>query len=240
MPFIHTQTNARISAGQEAAIKEKLGKAIALFPGKSEYWLMLRFTDNARMWFRGYQNVPIAMVEVELFGQAEAGLSILDDMPDYFPFLITSNEACDGSVGTSILQDWAYDKPLFAMPQPMQFDDPLVQKHCRREIEECWKFIEEQTGLPMNWDLFVEYIEKYNQLTLFEREKWDVAANTPYYPINSVAQALYRIYYSQDGYRDIWAQTDRKVKKIMYRCVEKKIETFPETRHRVLAWSCAP
>ena len=26
----------------------------------------------------------------------------------------------------------------------------------------------------------------------------------------------------------------------MYRCVEKKIETFPETRHRVLAWSCAP
>ena len=114
--------------------------------------------------------------------QAEAGLSILDDMPDYFPFLVTSNEACDGSVGTSILQDWAYDKPLFAMPQPMQFDDPLVQKHCRREIEECWKFIEEQTGMPMNWDVFVEYIEKYNQLTLFEREKWDVAANTPYYP----------------------------------------------------------
>ena len=28
--------------------------------------------------------------------QAEAGLSILDDMPDYFPFLVTSNEACDG------------------------------------------------------------------------------------------------------------------------------------------------
>ena len=56
--------------------------------------------------------------------QAEAGLSVLDDMPDYFPFLVTSNEACDGSVGTSILQDWAYDRPLFAMPQPMQFDDP--------------------------------------------------------------------------------------------------------------------
>ena len=28
------------------------------------------------------------------------------------------------------------DKPLFAMPQPMQFDDPLVQEHCQREIEE--------------------------------------------------------------------------------------------------------
>lgn len=92
--------------------------------------------------------------------QAEAGLSILDDMPDYFPFLVTSNEACDGSVGTSILQDWAYDKPLFAMPQPMQFDDPLVQEHCRREIEECWKFIEEQSGIPFNYDCFVKYIER--------------------------------------------------------------------------------
>lgn len=133
--------------------------------------------------------------------QAEAGLSILDDMPDYFPFLITSNEACDGSVGTSILQDWCYDKPLFAMPQPMQFDDPLVQEHCRREIEECWKFIEEQTGEPFDYNCFVKYIERYNELTRFEREKWDVAANTPYYPINGVAQALYRIYYSQDGWR---------------------------------------
>ena len=97
--------------------------------------------------------------------QAEAGLSVLDDMPDYFPCLVTSNEACDGSVGTSILQDWAYDRPLFAMPQPMQFDDPLVQEHCRREIEECWKFIEEQTGEKFDYDCFVKYIERYNELT---------------------------------------------------------------------------
>ncbi len=95
------------------------------------------------------------------------------------------------------------------MPQPMQFDDPLVQEHCRREIEECWKFIEEQTGEKFDYDCFVKYIERYNELTRFEREKWDVAANTPYYPINGVAQALYRIYYSQDGWRDIWAQTDK-------------------------------
>lgn len=167
--------------------------------------------------------------------QAEAGLSILDDMPDYFPFLVTSNEACDGSVGTSILQDWAYDRPLFAMPQPMQFDDPLVQEHCLREIKECWKFIEEQTGMPFDYDCFVKYIERYNELTRFEHEKWDVAANSPYYPICGSAQALYRIYYSQAGWRDIWAQTDKRVKKILHRCVEKKINCFPETRHRVIA-----
>src|SRR5699024_2940421 len=116
------------------------------------------------------------------------------------------------------LQDWAYDRPLFAMPQPMQFDDPLVQEHCLREIEECWKFIEEQTGMPFDYDCFVKYIERYNELTRFEHEKWDVAANSPYYPICGSAQALYRIYYSQAGWRDIWAQTDKRVKKILHRC----------------------
>ena len=64
--------------------------------------------------------------------QAEAGLFVLDDVPDYYKAVITSNEACDGSVATSIIQDWLIDKPLFAMPQPMQFDDPLVHKHCMK------------------------------------------------------------------------------------------------------------
>ena len=33
---------------------------------------------------------------------------------------------------------------------------------------------------------------------------------------------------------------DAKVRKIMEKCVDKKIKTFPKTRHRVIAWSCAP
>lgn len=72
MPYIHTKTNVRISAEKEIVLKEKLGKAISEFPGKSEYWLMLNFTDNCHMWFRGYNNVPIAMVEVKIYGHAEA------------------------------------------------------------------------------------------------------------------------------------------------------------------------
>ena len=172
--------------------------------------------------------------------QAESGLFVLDDMPDYAPFTITSNEACDASVATSILQDWFLDKPLFAMPQPMQFDDPLVLKHCAREIEECWRFIEEQTGVPFNWDQLVKKLEQQNELQKFEWEKWEVAAKTSYYPINGVAQALYRIYYSQDGDRQIWHDCDKKVRKIMEKCVRKKINPFPNTRHRVIAWSCAP
>ena len=172
--------------------------------------------------------------------QAEAGIFILDDVPDYFPAVITSNEACDGSVATSVLQDWMMNKPLFAMPQPMQFDDPLVQEHCANEIKEAWKFIEEQMGVKFNWEELKRNLEEQNELQKFEWEKWDVAANTDYYPINGVGQALYRIYQTQDGNRKIWHETDKKVKKILEKCVENKINSFPKTRHRVIAWSCAP
>ncbi len=69
MPFIDTKLNFRLGEDQEKILKAKLGEAISGFPGKSEYWLMLNFTDNCRMWFRGYDQYPIAMVEVSLFGE---------------------------------------------------------------------------------------------------------------------------------------------------------------------------
>ena len=173
--------------------------------------------------------------------QAEAGLYVLDDVPDSAPFVITCNEACDGSVATAVLQDWFIDKPLFALPLPMQFDDPMVKENCMREIEECWKFIEEQTGVPFNWESMQKKLEKQNKLQRDEWEKWEVASKTDYYPINGVAQALFRIFSTQYGIQgDFWDEASEKVKKIMYKCVEKKINPFPQTRHRVIAWSCAP
>ena len=71
MPFIDTKLNIRLSEEKEAVLKAKLGEAISVFAGKSEYWLMLNFTDECRMWFRGYNNFPIAMVEVKIFGSAD-------------------------------------------------------------------------------------------------------------------------------------------------------------------------
>ncbi len=71
MPFINTKLNIALTKEKEALIKARLGEAITLFPGKSEYWLMLNFTDNCRMWFRGYDNFPVAYVEVQLLGTAD-------------------------------------------------------------------------------------------------------------------------------------------------------------------------
>ena len=110
--------------------------------------------------------------------QAESGLFVLDDVPDYSPLVITCNEACDASVSTSILQDWFADKPLFSLAMPMQFDDPLVHKYVEKDIEKCWKFIEDQTGVPMNYELMCKCIERQNELQKFEWEKWEVASGT--------------------------------------------------------------
>ena len=172
--------------------------------------------------------------------QAEAGIFLQDDVPDFFKAFVTTNEACDGSVATSIIQDWMINKPLFAMPQAMQFDNEEIIENTAKEIEGAWRFTEEQLGVKFDWDELVKNIESQNELQRFEWEKWDVAANTDSYPINGVAQALYRIFQGQYGDLPIWHETDAKVKKIMEKCVENKINTFPKTRHRVIAWSCAP
>lgn len=172
--------------------------------------------------------------------QAESGIGVMDDYPDYSPIMITTNEACDGSVATSIIQDWFLNRPLYSLPQPMRYDDPLVLDNAKKDLEGAWKFIEDQTGAKFNWDSLVKYAKGQNESLQFEREKWEVAAQTDYYPVNGVAQSLYRIYYSQDGDRKIWHDVDKHVEKIVNICVKKKINSFPKTRHRVIAWSCAP
>lgn len=68
MPFINTKVNVEISEEKEKELKEKLGKAIEIIPGKSEQWLMLGFEDNARLYFRGDNTSKIAFVEVKVFG----------------------------------------------------------------------------------------------------------------------------------------------------------------------------
>lgn len=72
MPCIQTKVNGKISAQQEQAVKERLGKAISLLPGKSESWLMLSFEDECRLYFKGKQEAGTAFVEVKLFGGADS------------------------------------------------------------------------------------------------------------------------------------------------------------------------
>ncbi len=69
MPFINTITSTTISRKQETILKDALGKAIELIPGKTEKGLMLAFTPETKMTIRGENTEPIAYIEVSLFGE---------------------------------------------------------------------------------------------------------------------------------------------------------------------------
>lgn len=69
MPFINTRTNTIISPDKEAVLKEKFGRAISIL-GKGEGWLMLNFEGDCNLWFKGKNDMNIAMVEISLFGKA--------------------------------------------------------------------------------------------------------------------------------------------------------------------------
>ena len=69
MPYIATSTNVSVSGRKKESIKERMGKAIELIPGKSEGWLMLSFRDNVSMFFKG-EDEPCAICQVKLFGSA--------------------------------------------------------------------------------------------------------------------------------------------------------------------------
>lgn len=70
MPYIGTRATVKITPEKEIAIKERLGKAIELLPGKTEAWLMCEFSDCCRLWFKGDNSAPSAYVEVKLLGKA--------------------------------------------------------------------------------------------------------------------------------------------------------------------------
>ncbi|MCI9575311.1 MAG: hypothetical protein HFJ84_01310 [Clostridiales bacterium] len=74
MPYIRTQVSISLSKEKEIALKEKLGQAITILPGKTERWLMLDFRDQCRMYFQGGQEEAAAFVEVKLFGTAGAAV----------------------------------------------------------------------------------------------------------------------------------------------------------------------
>lgn len=67
MPYIRTSTNIKIEDEKLNNIKTKYGEAIRLM-GKTEDWLMLEFSDNAKMYFKGENTNPIVFIDVKVLG----------------------------------------------------------------------------------------------------------------------------------------------------------------------------
>jgi hypothetical protein len=83
MPYIKITTNIKITDDREKILREELGEAITVIPGKSEAWLMLGFQDEMKMAFRG-DTSPLAMIEVDIYGKAD---------PTYYDIL--TRRLCD-------------------------------------------------------------------------------------------------------------------------------------------------
>lgn len=69
MPYIDISTNVKLDDVQAENIKACCGKGISLIPGKSEGYLMVKITDECRLWFQG-DNTPCAMCSVSILGTA--------------------------------------------------------------------------------------------------------------------------------------------------------------------------
>lgn len=70
MPFINTKVTVSLTEDKKEKIKNELGHAISIIPGKSESWLMVGFEDNYDLYFKGNNTAPSAFVEVKIFGSA--------------------------------------------------------------------------------------------------------------------------------------------------------------------------
>ena len=68
MPYIDAKFTVPMTAAQETALKEKLGKAIEIVPGKSESWLMVGLQPSYTLYFKGVNDRPAAFIEVSVFG----------------------------------------------------------------------------------------------------------------------------------------------------------------------------
>lgn len=70
MPFIDVYTNAHIG-NSEKKIKQRLGEAITVIPGKTEAVLMIRLSEDQKLYMAGDGEEPAAMVMLMVKGHYE-------------------------------------------------------------------------------------------------------------------------------------------------------------------------
>ncbi|MBR5712277.1 MAG: hypothetical protein IKX54_01650 [Lachnospiraceae bacterium] len=110
MPFINSKVSVAITEEQERELKTRLGRAIAILPGKSENWLMTGFEDKCHLYFRGDNSKPTAFVEVSVYGEpdSEAFSALTGEIAKIF------GDVCGISadriyVKYSATQDWGWN-----------------------------------------------------------------------------------------------------------------------------------
>ena len=71
MPYINSTITVKLTDKEKETIKSKLGEIITEIPGKSEEWLMVGFSDDHTLFFRGDKKEKAAFIEIKIFGTAD-------------------------------------------------------------------------------------------------------------------------------------------------------------------------
>ena len=67
MPFLTLQTNVHLGHAQELRLKDALGRAIELVPGKSEANLLLQIQGGCHFYLRGDASQPVVLAHLSVF-----------------------------------------------------------------------------------------------------------------------------------------------------------------------------
>ena len=70
MPYVQIRTNKNVSEEKQNIIKQRIGDSINILD-KTEDWLMVEIVNNCNLFFKGNNNMPIALVDVSLYGKCD-------------------------------------------------------------------------------------------------------------------------------------------------------------------------
>lgn len=107
MPYIKTSTNIKIDDEKLETIKSKIGKCIEVM-GKSENWLMLEFNDNAKMYFKGSKENPIAYLDVKVLGEVHNSNEMTRELTNIISTEL-SIEPSNIYISYQGFSDWGYN-----------------------------------------------------------------------------------------------------------------------------------
>ena len=172
----------------------------------------------------------------------EVGVAVENEYPDIGNCWLTTNNPCDANMmdNTAMWRALSNDgkKAVHPFTTPLMYDDPTTKELGVHEVYSAIEFLEQQFGVPFNWDTFIEHIEDTNEFNRGSLNRWDIYAKSDNGALNSVVQGLFRIYFYQQGGTKYFKKANKKINKVFEKCVRKNIHPFPLARHRALAWSC--
>ena len=168
----------------------------------------------------------------------EVGVAVEHEYPDLGSFWLCTNNPCDANMmDNAVMYRELSDngrKAVHAFVTPLMYDDPSTKELGIHEVYEAIRFVEEQTGEKFNWDAFAQGLERVNQVTREELERWDIYATTNTIGLNAVCQGFFRIYFYQQSANRYFERESAKILKLFNRGVEKGINTVPYARHRAV------